>query len=104
MPTVHELLNLSLRDVLDIRFARIQHVDLAGVSIESGDFMSRLGEAQRERQPHVTTSDNAYLKLSALEEFRFPVNWHESRRTPSVGIQSAAEPIAKGHINIAGFI
>ena len=39
--------------------------------------MSRLGEAQRQRQPHVTASDDSYLELRAFEKFRFTIDCHE---------------------------
>src|SRR5258708_17959649 len=104
MPAVDELLDLCLLDVLDIGPPCIQHVHFGGIGVESGHLVPCFRKTQRQRQAYISTSDDGDLKLGALEELRFPINWHESGCTPKLlGIHQSAKPYAKSRINIAGF-
>src|SRR6266481_6371770 len=83
MPAVDELLDLILRDVLDVGFAGIEHGHFVRVGIKSRDFVPRFGKSQRQQQAYIAAADDGYLQLGAFEKFRFPVDRHESRSTPS---------------------
>ncbi len=103
MPAIDELLDLRLRNMLDIRPPRIQHVHFVGIGIESRHLVPRFRKTQRQRQPHVSASNDGDLELGAFEELRFPVSWHESRRTPKLFWDAqAARPYEMSRTNIAG--
>src|SRR5579859_1302817 len=82
VPGIDELLDFRLRDMLDVGFAGIEHRHFVRIRIETRDFMPRFRETQRQRKSNVSTADDGHLQLGALEEFRFPVYWHELRRSP----------------------
>jgi hypothetical protein len=71
-----------LLDVLDVRFSGIQQVNLSGIGVESRDAVPGFRKTQRERQAHVTATDNRYLKLRTFKKFWFPIDGHELKRAP----------------------
>src|SRR2546430_2389989 len=79
---VDELLDLVLRNVLDVGLAGIEHGHLAGIGIESRDFVPRFGEAHRQGQADVAAANDSHFELAAFEKLGFPVNGHEFRRIP----------------------
>ena len=56
---VDELLNLGLLYVFDVRFAGVEHGNLGGIGIETGDFVAGFGKTQSQGESHVTASDNS---------------------------------------------
>ena len=82
MLAVHKLLNLVLRDVLDVGLAGVQHLHFFGVGIEPRHLMAGFGEPEAQRQAYVSTADNGNLQLGAFEKLGFPVAWHNLLRTP----------------------
>jgi hypothetical protein len=65
--------------------------------------VSRFRKTERERQAYIPASDDGDLELGAFEELRFPVSWHESRRTPKLfWDKQAARPHEMSQTNIAG--
>src|SRR4029077_5947588 len=98
----HELLNLVLRNMLDVGLAGIEHLDLLGVGIKSGDFVAGFGEPQAQGQADVSTADDGNLQLAAFEEFGFPVDWHDLRRAPDIfGNTTGAGLLAQRQLTIA---
>ena len=75
---LHELLNLVLRNVLNVGLAAVQLLDFRRVRVKAGDAVSGFGEAQPERQSHISTTNNSDAKLRALKIFRPAVCWHGS--------------------------
>jgi len=55
---------------------------LAGIGIESRDFVPRFGEAQRQGQADVAAANDSHSELAAFEKLGFPVDGHEFRRIP----------------------
>src|SRR5215471_3309541 len=79
-----ELLNLVLRDMLDIRAAGIKHAHFVRIGIETCDFVPRFSEAQRQRPSDVSAADDRHFKLRAFETLSFSFDGHGSRPTPSL--------------------
>jgi len=82
MPAVDELLDLVPRNVLDVGLAGIELGHFVGIGIKSRDFVARFGEAQRQGQADVAAANDSHFEVGAFEKLRFPVDWHEFRRTP----------------------
>ncbi len=61
MPGIDELLDLVLRNVLDVGLAGIEHGHLGGIGVKSRDFVPRFGKAQRQRQAHIAAANDAYF-------------------------------------------
>src|SRR5579885_244306 len=76
MAAVDELLNLILRNVLDIGFARIELGDLGGIGIETGHFVPGFRKAQSQGKSHVATADDGDFELRTFEKFRLAIGWH----------------------------
>jgi hypothetical protein len=55
-------------DTMDIRFTRIQPVNLGRIDIETGDPKSFLAEKQNQRQPYVAEANNPHPQLTLLNE------------------------------------
>lgn len=79
-----ELLNLFLGNVLDVRAAGVQHLNLDGISIKTGDLVARFGKAQSQRQADVAAANDSYSELGAFEKFRSTFDGHGLRITPVV--------------------
>ncbi len=75
---IARIVGFCLRDVLDVRFSRVQGVYFGWIGVESDYSVPGFGKSQCQRQPHVSTADNRYFQLRTLEEFWFPVNGHGS--------------------------
>ncbi len=82
MPAVDELLDLVLRNVLDVGLSGIEHRHFVRINIKPRDFVPRFGEAQCQGQADVAAANNSHFELGAFKEFGFPVDWHGFRRTP----------------------
>jgi hypothetical protein len=72
-----------LRDMLDVRLSRIEHVHFIRVGVESRDFVARFRETQCQREANVSAANDGDFQLSAFEKFGFPVYGHELRRSPN---------------------
>ena len=79
----HELLDLILRNMLDIRAAAVEHVHFVRIGIKTGDLVTRLGKAQGQREADVTAADDRHFELGTFEELGFPVHGHGLSCTPS---------------------
>ncbi len=78
MFAIHKLLNLGLLDVLDVRFAGVEHGEtFLEIGIETRNSVPGFRKAQRQRQSHIAAANDAYFKLGAFKKFGFPVDWHE---------------------------
>ncbi len=82
VPAVDELLDLVLRNVLDVGLTGIEHRHFVGIGIKSCDSVPRFGEAQRQGQADVAAANDSHFELGAFEKLGFPVDGHEFRRTP----------------------
>ena len=67
---LHELLNLRLRDMLDVRLPAVQLLDFYWVGVKSRDAVSGLGKPESQRKSHVSKPNNSNAELRALEVFR----------------------------------
>ncbi len=74
---IDELLDLGLRDVLDVGLAGVQHGHLFWIGVESGDFVARFGEAQAQREADVSAANDGDFELGAFEKFGFTIDCHE---------------------------
>ena len=77
MLAVHKLLNLGLLNVLDVGLAGIEHGHFFGIGVKTRNFVAGFGEAQGQRQSHISAANDAYFELGAFEKFGFPVDGHE---------------------------
>jgi hypothetical protein len=73
---LHELLNLVLRNVLDVGLPAVQLFDFYRVGVKPGHAMPGFGKPQPQRQSHVSASNNSDAELRALEKFRSAIGRH----------------------------
>ena len=79
---LHELLNLVLRDVLDVGLAAIQLLDFSGVGVKTGNAVASFGKPQSQRESYIAAPNNSDAELRAFEIFRSAICWHGNRLRP----------------------
>jgi len=54
-------------DILDVRFAPRDGIDLARVQVYAGDGVARLGKAHSQGQPYIAQADHGHMGIVRLE-------------------------------------
>src|SRR5438874_11949236 len=60
-PSIHRLGDVRWGDVIDITLLIIQKLHLPGINIQAKDGYTRPSKLERQRQPHITETNNGYL-------------------------------------------